>query len=55
MVTEGMKTSEFYVTVIVTVAAFYAAFNDIDAGTIAACLTSSGIYIGGRSYTKKGK
>ena len=55
MITEGMKTSEFYMAVIVTAASFYSAFNGIDAGTIAACATTAGIYIGGRSYTKKGE
>jgi len=53
MITCGMKTSEFYVTIVVTAISFYSAFHGIDAGTIAACASTAGIYIGGRSYAKK--
>lgn len=49
----GIKTSEFYVTIVTLVGAFVLAFNNVGAGEIAAFTGIGVAYIGGRSYVKK--
>ena len=51
--TEGTKTSEFYITLLALAVAGYLAFIGRDGGVIASVMTPAGVYIGGRSYAKK--
>ena len=53
--TEGMKTSEFYITLFAVAVGFYLATIGKDGGVIGSVMAPAIAYIGGRSYSKKGK
>ena len=52
--TQGIRTSEFYVTIIAMALSFTAIYFGADAGVIGAANSSAIAYIGGRSYAKRG-
>jgi hypothetical protein len=52
---KGIKTSEFYITIIcVSVSFIGAVFYGLDAGQISSINAVPLVYVGGRSYMKKG-